>query len=106
MRKSLLHGQKQNKISFKDFKSLVSHPSVKPFIQQEMQQTGLNAKLRGFEHVKAIHLSHELFSVENGILTPTFKLKRNEAKKKFQTAINEMYAIIEEQAKKDPRSKL
>jgi len=71
-----------------------------------MQQTGVAAKLRGFEHVKGIHLSHELFSVENGILTPTFKLKRNEAKKKFQAEINEMYAAIEEQAKKDPRSKL
>jgi long-chain acyl-CoA synthetase len=48
-------------------------------------------ELKGFEVVKSIYLDHQLFSVENGLFTPTFKLKRHEAKIKYQDAINAMY---------------
>ena len=37
-------------------------------------------------------LEAELWSVENSLLTPTFKLKRNEAKKKYLARIDAMYA--------------
>lgn len=47
--------------------------------------------LHGFEKAKAIHLEPELWSVENGVLTPTFKLKRNVAKKKYQGVIDGLY---------------
>ena len=42
--------------------------------------------------VKNIVLDAEVWSVENNLLTPTFKLKRNEAKKKYAQQIEEMYA--------------
>ena len=44
--------------------------------------------------VAAIHLTPEPFSVENGMLTPTFKLKRQQAQAAFQPAIDEMYARL------------
>ena len=37
-------------------------------------------------------LEAELWSVENNLLTPTFKLKRNEAKKKYLSQIDALYA--------------
>jgi long-chain acyl-CoA synthetase len=61
-------------------------------IQQQMAAACKEAKLQGFEMVKKVALEPEVWSVENGILTPTFKLKRNEAKKKYIEQINAMYA--------------
>lgn len=52
------------------------------------------AQLRGFEQVQAIHLHPELFTVENNLLTPTFKLKRAPAKAHFQLQIDELYASL------------
>lgn len=42
--------------------------------------------------VAAVTLVAEQFSVENNLLTPTFKLKRPQAKAAFQEAIDKMYA--------------
>jgi len=44
------------------------------------------------EKIKKIHLHPQPFSVENNLLTPTFKIKRNDAKKFFKDQIDAMYA--------------
>ena len=62
-------------------------------------------QLRGFECVKSIHLEHELFSAENGMLTPTMKLKRNEGKIKYTKQIAALYAEVVAEAAKQ-KSKL
>lgn len=71
---------------------LVNHPKVKSLIEAELKATGSAAKLRGFEYAKRFHLSAEDFSVENGLLTPTFKLKRFQAQKHYKAQIDAMYA--------------
>lgn len=43
----------------------------------ELNQIGTKNKLSRLEMPKGIYLTKEAFSVENNILTPTFKLKRN-----------------------------
>ena len=48
--------------------------------------------LNSLERIKAIYLTPEPFSVENDIITPTFKIKRNIAKKVFADQITAMYA--------------
>jgi long-chain acyl-CoA synthetase len=58
---------------------LCQKSDFKKAILAEMEVVGKAAKLRGFEYVKTIHLEPQAFGLENGLLTPTFKLKRNEA---------------------------
>ncbi|KAF9777881.1 hypothetical protein BJ322DRAFT_1094908 [Thelephora terrestris] len=53
--------------------------------------------LKGYEYVKRIHVSNELFSVENGTLTPTFKIKRKNAAAKYQKELDALYALGEPQ---------
>jgi hypothetical protein len=49
-------------------------------------------QLKGFELAKDIYLEPTMFSADNDLLTPTFKLKRNVAKERFQAQIDRMYA--------------
>jgi len=78
---------------------LLALPQVKPLIFAEMQATAKAAKLHGFEQVRAIYLHNDLFSAQNGILTPTFKLKREYARKLFAKEIEALYASIAGQEK-------
>lgn len=44
-----------------------------------------------FLQVKDIHIHDELFSLENGLLTPTFKSKRPALRKYFADQFKAMY---------------
>ncbi|KAF0697823.1 Aste57867_11510 [Aphanomyces stellatus] len=52
------------------------------------------SKLCGFETVRAIKLHPMPFSVENGLLTPTFKLKRADAKTILKPALDDLYSPV------------
>ncbi|CAK5264705.1 unnamed protein product [Mycena citricolor] len=51
--------------------------------------------LKGFETVKRIHLTLDMFTVEEGTMTPTMKLRRKDAYNKFQTELDALYALGE-----------
>ena len=60
-------------------------------IKAEITQKCKAAGLHGFEIPSEFHVTDVAFTPENDILTPTFKLKRNEAKLYFLKEIKEMY---------------
>lgn len=72
-------------------------PEVNELVLAQMNHTGKKAKLRGFEFAKAIYLESEAFSIENDLLTPTFKVKRSHAKKKFEAQITKLYEHVNSQ---------
>ena len=67
-------------------------PKLAAAVRSQVVEAAKAAKLHGFEIPKKIHLAAEPWTADNGLLTPTFKLKRNDAKKRFQTEIDKMYA--------------
>lgn len=87
---------------YENLAQLCNDPRVKAAILADMDAVGREAQLRGFEFVKAVTLVLEQFTVENGLLTPTFKIKRPQAKAYYEKAISNMYAEL---AASDPSSK-
>lgn len=53
-----------------------NNPSVKSVVLKEFNKHANSASLKGYERVRNIHITTKQFSVENGTLTPTFKIKR------------------------------
>lgn len=81
-------------IKFEDLEQLCNDPRARATVLAEMNAVGKEDQLRGFEYARAVTLMPEPFSVENGLLTPTFKIKRSQAKERFAKAISNMYAEL------------
>ncbi|GAA6222628.1 long-chain-fatty-acid--CoA ligase 1-like isoform X2 [Lates japonicus] len=76
------------------YQELCGREEVKAAILEDMLRLGKDGGLKSFEQVKAIYIHTELFSIENGLLTPTMKAKRNELRQHFKPQIEELYAEI------------
>uniref|UniRef100_A0A3P9JP44 Arachidonate--CoA ligase n=1 Tax=Oryzias latipes TaxID=8090 RepID=A0A3P9JP44_ORYLA len=73
---------------------LCQNKDVKAAILEDILTLGKEAGLKSFEQVRDIALHTEMFSVQNGLLTPTLKAKRTELRNRFREEINELYAKI------------
>jgi long-chain acyl-CoA synthetase len=74
------------------FAALCALPQVKQHLLKSMIHTGQEGGLKGFEQIRAVFVASEPFSVENGLITPTFKLKRPQALERYGKEIKAMYA--------------
>jgi long-chain acyl-CoA synthetase len=75
-----------------DFKSLCKSQSLHSAIMEEIKVLAKKNGLHGFETPRAISFEAEPFSAENGLTTPTFKLKRHQLREHYQSVIDEMYS--------------
>ncbi|KAI1920049.1 medium-chain fatty acid-CoA ligase faa2 [Ophidiomyces ophidiicola] len=67
-------------------------PKVLDTVRKDLDRAGKKHKLSGFERVKNVALLVDPFSIDNGLLTPTLKLKRPQAAKAFRELLDELYA--------------
>uniref|UniRef100_A0A673IF65 Arachidonate--CoA ligase n=1 Tax=Sinocyclocheilus rhinocerous TaxID=307959 RepID=A0A673IF65_9TELE len=67
---------------------------LKNAILEDIIRLGKEAGLKSFEQVRDIALHMEMFSVQNGLLTPTLKAKRTELRNHFREKIDQLYAKI------------
>ncbi|XP_075712558.1 long-chain-fatty-acid--CoA ligase 6 isoform X2 [Rhinoderma darwinii] len=76
------------------FAELCNNLELKKAIMADMVRLGKESGLHSFEQVKAIHIHKEMFTVQNGLLTPTLKAKRRELRDFFKQEIEELYATV------------
>ncbi|KAJ0981781.1 hypothetical protein J5N97_010036 [Dioscorea zingiberensis] len=79
-----------------NFVELCKHPKSRKYILEELNNTGRQLQLRGFEMLKAIHLEPIPFDMERDLITPTFKLKRPQLLKYYKDRIDELYQEAKE----------
>lgn len=77
--------------------SVLQEVGFKKLVLDDMLRLAIENKLSGLEKPKDIYLTLDAFSIENNILTPTFKLKRNIAREVFKPQIDAMYEVLVKQ---------
>ncbi|MCD4750262.1 MAG: long-chain fatty acid--CoA ligase [Thermoanaerobaculales bacterium] len=80
---------KEQGVSGEETKDLIKDERVVELIQSEV--TAKNKDLASFETIKKFRLLEE-FTIENGLLTPTMKIKRHVALERFSDLVEEMYS--------------
>ncbi|XP_004836689.1 long-chain-fatty-acid--CoA ligase 6 isoform X2 [Heterocephalus glaber] len=75
------------------YADMCGNKDLKKAILEDLVRLGKESGLHSFEQVKAIYIHCDMFSVQNGLLTPTLKAKRPELREYFRTQIEELYSI-------------
>mmetsp|Transcript_8834 Transcript_8834/g.26560 ORF Transcript_8834/g.26560 Transcript_8834/m.26560 type:complete len:673 (+) Transcript_8834:43-2061(+) len=87
----------KNKVGDGNVQNVYSDPAFKNAVLEELRAQRKAMNFKGYEEIKDICFETNMnelyqgFTVENGLLTPTFKLKRPQLLKKYQPMIDEMY---------------
>ncbi|KAK1358749.1 Long-chain-fatty-acid--CoA ligase [Heracleum sosnowskyi] len=75
-----------------DFESLCKNGKARKYMLEELNNLGRKEKLRGFEMLRAVHLEPTPFTIEQDLITPTFKLRRPQLLKQYKECIDQLYA--------------
>jgi long-chain acyl-CoA synthetase len=81
---------RQLQLTWAHREELLSHPAILDELKRRV--SGLTAKLASYEQIRDLRLLVEEFTQENGLLTPTLKVKRKEVERRFHQLVDEMYA--------------
>jgi len=90
---SLEHWAQLNDIPFASRDELIAHLKVQALYEEIVE--GVNQKLARFEKLKRVLLVADEFTIANGILTPTMKLRRRVVEDRYHRQIDELYAEAE-----------
>ncbi|KAK6469312.1 long-chain-fatty-acid--CoA ligase 1 [Huso huso] len=85
-------GWAQEKGIVGSYDELCRNQEVKKAILEDLTRLGKEAGLKSFEQVKDLYVHPEMFSICNGLLTPTMKARRADIRKRFQGQISRLYS--------------
>lgn len=80
----------QNNLAGKTTAELCEEPALRRAIQEEIAK--YSGDFKGFEKIMNFALLPEEFTTENGMLTPTLKIKRNVVNERFRDLLEKLYA--------------
>ncbi|MGC1646076.1 MAG: long-chain fatty acid--CoA ligase [Candidatus Sulfotelmatobacter sp.] len=84
---------RENDLRFASRAELIANPKVQALYEGIVE--GINGNLARFEKLKRVLLVADEFTADNGVLTPTMKLKRRVIEERYKKQIDELYAHAE-----------
>jgi long-chain acyl-CoA synthetase len=83
----------ENEIAFTSRAELIAEPKVQALYEAIVG--GINGNLARFEKLKRVLLVADEFTADNGVLTPTMKLRRRVIEERYRKQIDDLYAQAE-----------
>ena len=75
----------------KDHAAICNNEALKQAILASLNELATKNKFNGLERIKKLYLHPLEFAIEDGLLTPSMKVKRNVAAKYFRPQIDMLY---------------
>jgi long-chain acyl-CoA synthetase len=82
----------KRQISDEEFTAQVKTPALKEAIVKQIKEISDAKKLLGYQRVQAVALVEDTWTIENGVLSPTFKPKRKVLADRYRQQIEALYA--------------
>ncbi len=80
---------RENGVKAAGYEELLKEEAIRALISSEIEKATVNCS--PYEKVKAFTLVSEGFTLANGLITPTLKLRREKVRERYHDAIEEMY---------------
>ena len=76
-----------------DIRPKMKEPAVKAQVEQELSEllVKVNAELADYEKLRMLVIANEAWSIENGYLTPTMKIKRSRIESSVESQVPSWY---------------
>jgi long-chain acyl-CoA synthetase len=84
---------RENGVSYSSRAELIANPKVQSLYEAVVEEQ--NQNLARFEKLKRVMLVPDEFTLDNGALTPTLKLRRRVIEDRYKKQIDELYAQAE-----------
>jgi long-chain acyl-CoA synthetase len=84
---------RERNVPYDDYPALMAAAEVRELFARELAEA--TAALPSYEQIKSFALVPEPFTVENGLLTPTLKLRRAQIAERYADALDALYAARE-----------
>jgi long-chain acyl-CoA synthetase len=84
---------RENEITFSSRPDLIANAKVQALYESAVEE--INQNLARFEKLKRVIVVADEFSPDNGILTPTLKLRRRMVEERYRRQIDELYSQAE-----------
>lgn len=80
---------KENEILYEDYRSLLNYSKIEKLYETEL--ASFQQQLARFEQSKKFILLHEMFTVENEMMTPSLKVRRKKVEERYKDQIDSLY---------------
>lgn len=81
----------ENHLDTTELKVYMTDPKFKKVVMDDLNRLATENKFSGLERIKNTMLTLDQFTIDNDLLTPTMKIKRNVAKKVYEKEIHQLY---------------
>lgn len=89
-REQVIRLASENQILFSEYQGLIKHQKILTLVQRVVDE--INRKLPTFETLKKFAVVPDEFTVENGLLTPSLKIKRKMVYQRYGDLLESMYS--------------
>lgn len=79
----------RNELKYSDYKKFIDSREIQKRIKETVSEA--NAELASYESIKKFHIVDTDFTIENGALTPSLKVKRKVVETKYKKELDDLY---------------